>query len=305
LATPSTATPAETLAPPSAAHQPERIIIPNPSTDPRFNENDSVTNRVETDGQGGKFRSYFLVPDAYLYRETRSVDQPAMPQEVSHVKHGIQYGVFGQLTGVTRKPKMKDKKILKQMIFEPFLNQCFSDNMGPITNFFNSFCDINTFRRYRVIHLIMLFTSLDHIYGHIRDTYISHLHGNNTFKFSTNLLNNDHIDAFSSDIVQGMEVMDIESRVKNAILAVSDAYVQRYALGQKVNLIKEVKRLLLIEFESFQTQYSMEERRHIKACISGDSVFNLTRAPLPENFDIYFKKGSKYNMIQQKRYRRI
>ena len=167
--------------------------------------------------------------------------------------------------------------------------------MGPITNFFNSFCDINTFRRYRVIHLIMLFTSLDHIYGHIRDTYISHLHGNNTFKFSTNLLNNDHIDAFSSDIVRGMEIMDIESRVKNAILGVSDMYVQRYALGQKVNLMKEVKRLLLIEFESFQTQYSMEERRHFKACISGDSVFNLTHALLPENFDIYFKKGSKYN----------
>ena len=109
-ATPSTGTAAETPAPPSAAHQPERIIIPSPSTDPQFNENDSVTNRVETDGQGGKFRSYFLVPDAYLYRETRSVDQPAMPQEVSHVKHGIQYGVFGQLTGVTRKPKMKEDR---------------------------------------------------------------------------------------------------------------------------------------------------------------------------------------------------
>ena len=66
--------------------------------------------------------------------------------------------------------------------------------------------------------------------------------------------------------------MDIETRVKNAILAVSDAYIQRYAQGQKINLVKEVKRLLLLEFESFQEQYSIEERCHIKTCISGDSV---------------------------------
>ena len=90
-----------------------------------------------------------------------------------------------------------------------------------------------------------------------------------------------------------MEIMDIETRVKNAILAVS--YVQRYAQGQKINSVKEVKRLLLLEFESFQEQYSIEERRHIKTCISGDSVFNLTPAPIPENFEKYFKQGSKYN----------
>jgi hypothetical protein len=97
-----------------------------------------------------------------------------------------------------------------------------------------------------------------------------------------------------------MEIMDIETRVKNAILAVSDTYVQRYAQGQKINLVKEVKRLLLIEFESFQEQYSSEERRHIKSCISGDSVFNLTRASIPENFVKYLKQGSKYNPFTTK-----
>ena len=65
-------------------------------------------HRVETNNHCTKFHSYVLVPEDYLYRKMRFSDQPAMPQEVSHIKPGIKYGDFGQITGVTCKPKLKE-----------------------------------------------------------------------------------------------------------------------------------------------------------------------------------------------------
>ena len=46
--------------------------------------------------------------------------------------------------------------------------------------------------------------------------------------------------------------------------------------------------------DSFQQDYSLEERSHIADCIHSECVFNLTNEPIPTELSELMGKGSKF-----------
>ena len=78
-------------------------------------EDDRVEARTHRNIHGTYFTRHFLVPEEYLYRETRLPTEAMMPRPPGEVpedpEHGkLHFGVYGQLTSVATRYKQKDKR---------------------------------------------------------------------------------------------------------------------------------------------------------------------------------------------------
>ena len=93
--------------------------------------------------------------------------------------------------------------------------------------------------------------------------------------------------------------MDIFNRIKNVLWSIENEFIREKCQQHTDKIVSEFKRLLTIDFEMFQIEYSKKERLHIQECITKDCIFNLTNEPISDDIKKFIEKGPKYTPFTQ------
>jgi len=88
---------------------------------------------------------------------------------------------------------------------------------------------------------------------------------------------------FQNELEKELDKFDIQNSLVLIGQKIDSPYLQRKFTLITPQIIERIHHVIDVEFEKAMDQYANNEMDHIKTCINGESVFNLSDQPVSDD----------------------
>ena len=121
-----------------------------------------------------------------------------------------------------------------------------------------------------------------------------------TNMFSTSQTSENDFLPFQNELEKELDKFDIQNSLVLIGQKIDSPYLQRKFTLIIPQIIERIHHVIDVEFEKAMDQYAINEMDHIKTCINGESVFNLSDQPVSDDIKEWIQHGPKYNPYVKK-----